>query len=85
MRRLAQIRGRANVTTLGMILHIYLTATIVVPNRRTKNPIWGELVSLVLLMPIIVLWGAVATILGEYPTMPDWYVPGWHRLPFPVA
>ena len=48
--------------TFGMWSHVYLTASALVPRLRTRNPIWGELATVGLLLPLFVLWGLIAEV-----------------------
>ena len=48
--------------TVGMWSHVLLAAYALVLRLRTRNPIWGELATVGLLLPLFVLWGLVAEV-----------------------
>lgn len=41
----------------GMWTHVVLQNFVVLDRVRTRNPIWGELLTVVLAVPLIPLWG----------------------------
>lgn len=50
------------IVTLGMWIHVLLNATVCFERTQTRNPIWGELRLVGVIISTTALWVVVATL-----------------------
>lgn len=53
----------------GMFIHLYLASSVLLERFRTRNAIWGELVTIFALQPIFALWALLGVIVAPEATL----------------